>query len=148
MTPEDRDAYLDFFRAAGGLKDTLRSGQTPRGRPESTAEHCWRLCLMAVALEEVLEVDLGRLIRLLVVHDLGEALRGDVPAPLQTGDKSAEERADMAALLGTLPAGVAARLMALWDEYNAVATPEARLAKGLDRLETVLTHTEGAPPQP
>jgi putative hydrolase of HD superfamily len=141
------DAYLAFFRAAGALKDTLRSGHTPGGRPESTAEHSWRLCLMAVALEEALEgIDLKRLIELLIVHDLGEAVRGDVPAPLQQGDKTAEERSDLLALLAALPAPASARLLARWDEYAAAATPEARLAKGLDRLETVLTHVEGANP--
>jgi putative hydrolase of HD superfamily len=146
MTPEARDAYLAFFRAAGALKDTLRSGHTPGGRPESTAEHSWRLCLMALVLEDELGVDTGRLLRLLVVHDLAEAVRGDVPAPRQTGDKTSEERADLIGLLQTLPAPVAMRLRVLWEEYNAVATPEARAAKGLDRLETVLTHTEGANP--
>jgi putative hydrolases of HD superfamily len=144
MTSADRDAYLAFFRAAGALKDTLRSGRTAQGRPESTAEHTWRLCLMAVALEEALDVDLKRLLELLIVHDLGEAVGGDIPAPQQMGDKAGDERADLATLLARLPAPAAARLMALWDEYNAVATPEARLAKGLDRLETVLTHVEGA----
>ena len=147
MFERDVDAYLAFFRAAGALKETLRSGHTPAGRPESTAEHSWRLCLMAVALEDALpDIDLGRLLRLLVVHDLGEAVRGDVPAPQQTGDKTGEERADFGALLAPLPRPVAARLMALWDEYNARITPEARLAKALDRLETVLTHAEGANP--
>ena len=146
MTAADRDAYLDFFRAAGRLKDTLRSGHTPGGRPESTAEHTWRLCLMALVLEDELGVDTGRLLRLLVVHDLAEAVRGDVPAPAQTGDKTAEERTDLLALLETLPRSAAAGLVALWDEYNAATTPEAQAAKGLDRLETLLTHTEGANP--
>jgi putative hydrolase of HD superfamily len=146
MTPADVDACLHFFRAAGALKDTLRSGHTPAGRPESTAEHTWRLCLMALVLEDELGVDIGRLLRLLVVHDLAEAVHGDVPAPQQTGDKTADERADLLGLLDGLPEAAATRLLALWDEYNAVATPEAQAAKGLDRLETVLTHTEGANP--
>lgn len=146
LPPGDRDAYLAFFHAAAALKDTLRSGFTPGGRPESTAEHTWRLCLIAVALDEALGVDLRRLLELLVVHDLGEAILGDVPAPLQTGDKTAEERAALAGLLAALPAPAAARLMARWEEYAAVATPEARMAKALDRLETVMTHVEGANP--
>jgi putative hydrolase of HD superfamily len=150
MTPTDRDAYLAFFRAAAALKDTLRSGFTPSGRPESTAEHTWRLCLIAVALDDALGVDLRRLLELLIVHDLGEAVLGDVPAPLQSadgaGDKTADERAALAGLLAALPPPAAARLMARWDEYAAVATPEARMAKALDRLETVMTHVEGANP--
>lgn len=147
MPEPDVDAYLAFFRAAGALKDTLRSGHTAAGRPESTAEHTWRLCLIAVTLEDALPgIDLKRLLELLVLHDLGEAVGGDIPAPLQAADKTADERGDFAALLGPLPPAVASRLLARWDEYNAAATPEARLAKGLDRLETVLQHTEGANP--
>ena len=147
MTDSDRDAYLAFFRAAEALKDTFRNSWTTGGRRESTAEHTWRLCLMAVALEDELTgIDLKRLIQLLIVHDLGEAVHGDIPAPLQGPDKTADERADMVALLAPLPDAVAGRLLALWDEYNAVATPEARLAKGLDRLETVLQHVQGKNP--
>ncbi|HVL21094.1 MAG TPA: HD domain-containing protein [Amaricoccus sp.] len=147
MADADIDRYLGFFRAAEALKDTLRSGYTLRGRPESTAEHSWRLCLMALTLADALpEIDVARLIELLIVHDLGEAVVGDVPAPEQQGDKTAEERVAVVALLAPLPAPARDRLLARWDEYNAAATPEARAAKGLDRLETVLQHTQGSNP--
>lgn len=140
-------AYLTFFRNAEALKDTLRSGHTTRGRPESTAEHSWRLTLMALALQGDLPgIDHHRLLGLLIVHDLGEAVSGDIPAPQQTGSKIAEEQRDMVALLAPLPDEAAARLLALWDEYAAAETPEARLAKGLDRLETVLQHVQGRNP--
>lgn len=140
--------YLAFFRAAEALKDTLRSGRTSGGRPESTAEHSWRLCLMALTLADALPgIDLPHLLGLLVLHDLGEAVHGDIPAPEQRGaGKAADERRDLVALLAPLPPATAARLLALWDEYDAAATPEARLAKGLDRLETVLQHVQGANP--
>ncbi|MEM8572509.1 MAG: HD domain-containing protein [Pseudomonadota bacterium] len=141
------DAYLAFFRAVEPLKDTLRSGFTGNGRPESTAEHTWRACLMAVVLADALpEIDLKRLLQILIVHDLGEAIHGDIPAPLQTGDKTDSERADMQSLTSLLPGEAAARLMALWEDYNSLASPEARLAKGLDRLETVLQHIQGQNP--
>ena len=117
------------------------------GRQESTAEHSWRLCLIALALEDELPgIDTGRLLRLLVVHDLGEAVSGDIPAPLQTGSKDDEERADLATLAAPLPAPARDRILALWDEYAAAETPEARLAKGLDRVETLLHHVEGGNP--
>lgn len=145
--PSDIDRYLAFFRAAEALKDTMRSGHTHGGRRESTAEHTWRLCLMALTLEtELAGVDVSKLLRLLIVHDLGEAISGDVPAPEQVGDKTAEERRDLLRLTEPLPEPARDRLLALWDEYNARATPEARLAKGLDRLETVLQHTQGDNP--
>jgi putative hydrolase of HD superfamily len=142
------DAYLAFFRAAGALKDTLRNSWTRGGRRESVAEHSWRLALMALALEDELPgIDHKRLLSLVILHDLGEAIRGDVPAPLQAGlDKTAAERADVAALVAGLPPRAAARIAALWDEAAAAETREARLAKGLDRLETVLQHVEGANP--
>jgi putative hydrolases of HD superfamily len=139
--------YLAFFRAAAPLKDVMRNSWTAGGRRESAAEHSWRLCLMAVALEDELDgIDVAKLLKLLVIHDLGEVVRGDVPAPLQTGDKASGERADFLSLLDGMPAGAAARLVALWDEYDRAETPEARIAKGLDKLETCLQHVEGANP--
>lgn len=145
--PDQIDRYLTFFRAAEALKDTLRSGHTRSGRRESTAEHSWRLCLMALTLGPELDgIDTGRLIELLIVHDLGEAVSGDIPAPEQMGDKSGDERRDLLTLLNPLPGDARTRILALWDEYTAMETPEARLAKGLDRLETVMQHTQGDNP--
>jgi len=144
VTDPEIEAHLAFFRAAEALKDTLRSGRTSGGRRESAAEHTWRLCLMAVTLEDGFpEIDMGRLLRLLIVHDLGEAVSGDIPAPEQVGDKSADERADMVSLVADLPEPASSRLMALWDEYAAAESPEARIAKGLDRIETLLQHARG-----
>src|SRR5262245_57032640 len=95
MPLSDRDAYFAFCRSAEALKDTFRNSWTSQGRRESTAEHCWRLCLMALTLEDELPgIDLRRLLELLILHDLGEAVRGDIPAPMQGPDKTAEERED------------------------------------------------------
>lgn len=75
------------------------------------------------------------------------AIRGDVPAPMQAGlDKLAMERVDVAQILALLPDPAAARLRALGEEVASAQSPEARLAKGLDRIETVLQHVEGANP--
>ncbi len=142
-------ASLDFLRGAGRLKDVLRSGHTMGGRPESVAEHSWRLCLMIVTLADALpDIDVRRLLELAVVHDLGEALHGDVPATEQReGDgRAARERADLHALTEGLPTGARERLRALWQEYEDAVTPEARLVKGFDKLETLLTHVQGANP--
>lgn len=146
-SPPDRLARIvAFLDGAEALKDTLRSGRTPAGRPESTAEHSWRLALMALLLgREVPGLDRLRLIELCLVHDLGEAISGDIPAPLQgAGDKTAAERADLVTLCAPLPGDLRDTLLALWDEYEAAETLEARLAKGLDKIETVLGHTSGA----
>lgn len=141
---------LDFLRAAESLKTATRSGYTTAGERESVAEHTWRLCLMALVLRPGFpEVDFAKLIRICIVHDLGEAIGGDVPAPEQArrgASKSADERRDLSTLVASLPAAQRDDIVALWDEYEGGATPEARLAKGLDKLETILQHTQGANP--
>lgn len=145
--PQCARAFLRFFTAVEPLKDTLRSGRTASGRRESVAEHSWRLCLMALTLEEALEgIDVKRLLAMLVVHDLGEVVRGDIPAPEQAGTKAEAERHDFMALMEGLPPPAAARLATLWDEYERGESREARIAKALDKLETCLQHVEGANP--
>jgi putative hydrolase of HD superfamily len=148
-TPDELDAILEFLRSAERLKTVTRSGWTSAGEPESVAEHTWRLGLMAMLLYgRDPGVDLARLLRMCLIHDLGEAIRGDVPAPAQTGAgaKSAEERADLVELTAPLPPALRAEIVALWDEYEAAESREARLAKGLDKLETILQHTQGRNP--
>ncbi len=144
----DLDGILAFLRAAEALKTTHRSGWTSAGERESVAEHTWRLCLMAMVLGPDLPgVDIGRVIRILLVHDLGEAIGGDIPAPLQAaGGKAADERRDLLQLVEPLPADRRDEIVALWDEYEAAASPEARVAKALDKLETILQHVQGRNP--
>lgn len=140
---------LEFLRHAERLKDTLRSGHTSEGRRESVAEHSWRLCLMALVLRDRFpSVDFARLVKMCIVHDLGEAIGGDIPAPEQDESvgKAAQERADLLELLTPLPHRLRTEITVLWDEYEAAATPEARLAKALDKLETLLQHTQGRNP--
>ena len=149
MDPTDVDGVLEFLRSVERLKTTWRSAWTSAGERESVAQHSWRLCLMAVVLADAWpEVDAGRLLELCVVHDLGEALRGDVPAVEQDSgdDKAAREREDLLRLVEPLPEATAEEIVALWEEYEAAATPEARLAKGLDKLETILQHVQGENP--
>jgi len=94
------------------------------------------------------DVDFARLIRICVLHDLGEAIRGDVPATDQSAaaPKSAQERQDLLQLVAPLPERLRDEIVSLWDEYEAAITPEARLAKALDKLETILQHTQGLNP--
>jgi putative hydrolase of HD superfamily len=152
--PADLPGVLDFLRAAEALKTVPRSGWTSAGERESVAEHTWRLCLMALAFQPHFpEVDFARLVKICIVHDLGEAVGGDVPAPEQArrvaagaSGKAADERRDLLTLLTPLPAALRDEIAGLWDEYEAAHTPEARLAKALDKLETLLQHTQGRNP--
>ena len=150
MQPSELSGILDFLRATEALKTAARSGWTSAGQQESVAEHTWRLCLMALVLHRGFpDVDFARLIKICIIHDLGEAIGGDVPAPDQANlpaGKSAAERRDLLTLLSPLPGELRDEITALWDEYEAASTPEARLAKALDKLETILQHTQGANP--
>jgi putative hydrolase of HD superfamily len=150
MRPSELDGILEFLRAAERLKNVTRNAWTSEGRRESVAEHTWRLCLMSLLLHDAFPgVDFARLIKICLVHDLGEAIGGDIPAPLQAqqgAGKAEQERRDLLQLLAPLPGPLREEITALWDEYEAARTPEARLAKGLDKLETILQHTQGSNP--
>jgi putative hydrolase of HD superfamily len=150
MNPGELEGVLAFLRGAEGLKTATRSGFTSKGEPESVADHTWRLCLWALALHHDLPVvDFARLVKICIVHDLGEAIAGDVPAPAQAAQgvaKAADERRDLLRLLEPLPRAVRNEVTDLWDEYEATTTAEAKLAKALDKLETILQHTQGDNP--
>ncbi len=155
MDDAELAGVLEFLRAAERLKTVTRSGYTSAGRPESVAEHTWRLALMALLLApEFPGVDFARLVKICLVHDLGEAIGGDIPAPEQarraaageSGGKAAAERRDLVTLLAPLPSRLREEITELWDEYEAAESPEARLAKALDKLETILQHTQGRNP--
>lgn len=146
IDPLRLSAIIDFLQAAERLKDTLRSGITSQGRAESTAEHSWRLCLMVMLFDrELAGYDRLKLLKLCIVHDLGEAISGDVPATCQRPDdgRAARERADLETLCAPLPDDLRREIGALADEYSDGATPEAQMVKGFDKLETMLQHLIG-----
>jgi putative hydrolase of HD superfamily len=149
MLADEIEGVLTFLRAAERLKTVRRSGWTSDGERESVAEHTWRLCLMAMLLyDRTPGIDLAHLLKVCLIHDLGEAIGGDVPAPAQVpgSSKAGQERADLLELTTALPPPLRHEIIDLWDEYEAAATPEAKLAKGLDKLETILQHTQGKNP--
>lgn len=155
MEPHELAGVLDFLRASERLKATHRSAYTSEGQRESVAEHTWRLCLMALVLApEFPAADFARLVKICLVHDLGEAVGGDVPAPEQARRRAAglatgkgdDERRDLMTLLQPLPFRIRTEIMDLWNEYEAAQSPEAKLAKALDKLETIMQHTQGKNP--
>jgi putative hydrolase of HD superfamily len=94
------------------------------------------------------DIDLAHLLKMCLIHDLGEAIGGDTPAPAQTesGGKADRERADLLHLIEPLSPAMQEEVLRLWDEYESVASREAAVAKGLDKLETILQHTQGMNP--
>jgi putative hydrolases of HD superfamily len=140
MNPNELHAVLAFLHEAERLKTVLRTSWTSSGQQESAASHTWRLCLMAVVLEPYLPpLDFGKLLKICIIHDLGEAISGDIPAIHQQPDapKANQERQDLLTLLAPLPEPIRQEIVSLWDEYEAAASPEAAVAKALDKLETL-----------
>jgi len=119
-------------------------------RRENDAEHSWHLCLMAITLAEHsnVPVDLARVLRMLIIHDLVEIDAGDTYAYDTAGMVGQAEREARAAdrIFGLLPVGQGAELRACWEEFEARITPEARFAAAVDRLQPVLLNilTDGA----
>lgn len=146
---DNTEQYLRFIREAKRLKNVLRTAHTSAGRHESTAEHSWRLALLALALlAERPDLDAQRVVAMCLVHDLGEADEGDIPAVEATDParKAASERRAVERLTALLPPEAGERLKTLWEEYEACRTPEARWVKALDKAETIIQHNQGANP--
>ena len=140
---------IRFIQESERLKDVLRSAHTSSGRRESTAEHSWRLCLMALTFADQLgAVDLAKLFKICIVHDLGEAIHGDVPAVDQASSaaKAVREREDLQEISKTLPPSLQNEILELWQDYEHATSREARIVKALDKLETIIQHNQGANP--
>jgi len=92
------------------------------------------------------ELDALKVLQLSIVHDLGEAIGGDIPAPEQTTVKTDQERHDIIDIVRPLDVKDQQMVLALWEEYEGATSPEARLVKALDKLETILQQAQGATP--
>ena len=136
-------ALLDVLHIAERLKDELRHCETSRGRRESVAEHSWRLALMAFFMkDEFPALDMDKVIKMCLIHDLGECFTGDIPSFLKTDAATEKEDSLLERWVSGLPAPYNAEMSALYAEMNALQTPEAKLYKALDNLEAVIQHNE------
>ncbi|MGB0661837.1 MAG: HD domain-containing protein [Mangrovicoccus sp.] len=134
------DAQLAFLLEADKLKSVNRA--TPladNSRPENSAEHSWHLALFALVLAEYADepVDKTRVVQMLILHDLVEVDAGDVPIH-GVVDHAAKEAAELAAadrIFGILPEDQGTKLRALWDEFEAGQSADARFARALDRFQ-------------
>ena len=137
------NTLLGFLALAEKLKCNTRHSYTSSGRHESVAEHCWRLTLMAYFISgELPGIDINKVIRMCLIHDLGEAVTGDIPSFVKTQQDEAVEADAQAQLLRLLPQPLAGELAGLFAEMDALATPEAQVFKALDKLEAVIQHNE------
>jgi len=138
------DGLIAVLTAAGDLKRVARAGWVRAGvpHPESVADHSYRLARMAILFGPRLGLDVEKMLRLALLHDLAEARVGDVTPVdgISAADKHAREGAAFAEIVAGLPEGPA--LDDLWREYEAGASPEARAVRQLDKLEMALQALE------
>ena len=140
MTPQE---LLTLLHTAEKLKDTTRHCDTSGGRKESVAEHSWRLTLMAFFLRsEFPHLNMDKVMRMCLVHDLGECFTGDIPSFLKTAADEEREETLLLRWTAALPAPYGEEMTALYQEMAALQTPEARIYKALDNMEAVLQHNE------
>ena len=134
---------LDALHVAEKLKDATRHCYTSGGRHESVAEHSWRLALMAYFLrDEFPEADMDKVVRMCLIHDLGEAFTGDIPVFLKTDADRAAEDSLLSRWVASLPEPFAEEMAALYEEMEARQSLEARIYKALDGLEALIQHNE------
>ena len=136
-------ALLEALHVAERLKDATRHCYTSGGRHESVAEHSWRITLMAYFVKyEFPEADMDKVIRMCLIHDIGECFTGDIPSFLKTqSDEDTEERL-LFAWVDSLPEPYRTEMRALYEEMAARETLEARIYKAMDSMEAVIQHNE------
>ena len=135
--------WLGVLCVAKILKEETRHCTTTKGAPENVAGHSWRMALMAYFMtDEFPALDMNKVIKMCLIHDLGECFTGDIPTFQKTQTDEEREAALLANWVGSLPEPYASDMTALYAEMDALETPEARLYKSIDKLEAVIQHNE------
>ncbi len=142
MSPND---FLEILSKAGMLKTTTRHCYTEENRKESVADHSWRMALMAMLLSrepEFAQTDMNKVIRMCLIHDLGEAFTGDIPSFEKTTSDEIREDAYFLDWVDSFPDAQKDEWICLLREMANLQTKEAKTYKALDKLEAVISHNE------
>lgn len=142
MTPEK---LLEILSKAAELKIATRHCYTSENRRESVADHSWRMALMAMLLSgeaEFQKVDMDKVIRMSLIHDLGEAFTGDIPTFEKTQEDAEKEETLLQEWIGSFPSPQKEEWVSLLREMEEMDTLEAKTYKALDKLEAVISHNE------
>ncbi|MEN9012329.1 MAG: HD domain-containing protein [Yoonia sp.] len=138
---------LAFLSEADKLKSVIRGTQLHDGsRHENSGEHSWHIALYALIMAEhaIKPVNVDRVIKMLLLHDLVEIDAGDVPIHSDAArDPAAQDAAEQAAadrIFGLLPTDQSNEFRALWDEFEAATTDDAIFAKSIDRVQPVVSN--------
>ncbi len=134
---------MEFIVEVDKVKNIFRQTYlADANRKENDAEHSWHLALMAVLLKEYSneEVDLAKVVPMVLLHDLVEIDAGDTYAYDEAGAETKRERETKAAdrIFGLLPQDQCIWFRELWEEFEAYETPEAKFAHVLDNCQPLL----------
>jgi len=144
MTDERLQKQIRFIQEVDKLKNIFRQSRIHDGsRRENDAEHSWHLALMALLLGEYSKdsgIDMLKVVKMCIIHDLVEIYAGDTFCydAKANEDKLEREKAAAEKIFGFLPQDQGEELKALWEEFDAMETPEAKYAASMDRLQPVL----------
>ncbi len=135
--------YLEILHVAERLKDTPRHCTTSKRRIESVAEHSWRVTLMAFFLRhEFNDIDMDKVVKMCIIHDLGECFTGDIPSFEKTDSDREIEDSLLKKWVDSLPKELSGELSEIYEEIKSEKTKEAKLFNALDKLEALIQHNE------
>lgn len=146
MNTEDLLNQIAFIKEIDKVKYIQRKTKLFNSdRNENDAEHSWHLALMAIVLAEHSEepIDVLKVVKMVLIHDIVEIDAGDIFLydSQQNHDNTEEERLAANRIFGLLPEKQANELIAVWEEFEAGETNEAKFARSMDRLEPLLQNT-------
>lgn len=147
---DDLKRIFQLLHLAEKLKNELRHSFTSTGRKESVAEHTWRMALMGILVASKLDrkVNIEKLLKMILIHDLVEAEAGDTPIPFMVHnatlkkEKEDKERIAINNIRSLLNNETGEEIYFLWNEFEACETYEAKTANALDKLEAQIQHNE------
>ena len=135
--------FVEFLGKLEKLKCNTRHSWTSSDRQESVAEHSWRISVMALFLkDEFPSIDIDKVIKMCLLHDIGEAVTGDIPAFDKTEEDRDVENDAVLGLLSMLPNNMKEEYGDMFFEMEECSTDEAKLFKALDKIEALIQHNE------
>lgn len=137
---------LSFFRIVCNLKTIKRSGWIHKSNitsPESVADHSYSMSMMSMILAEIINLDSGHIMKMVIIHDLAESLVGDhMPDDISSEEKQLVEDKAMKKIISKLPNSLRKNYLNIWNEYNDNITVNAKFVHNMDKLEMALQAKE------
>jgi len=144
MTNSNLRDFVNFFGTVGRLKTTPRSGWVEVGirQPESVADHIFRTSILCMIYSDLEGLDELKLLRMALIHDLPEAITGDLTPSRKTIRSEKKEDTAINQILSLLPKKQREKYMTAWNEYQECKTKEAKAVRQLEKLEMALQAKE------